>query len=548
MATLPALSGLLLGLSFPPVDWHGLAWIALVPLAWCWTRPQLPRSAYWTAFGGGVVAHLLALSWLRTSYRYDSAWLGPYADVWLSISMLCAIAFLAMFWYGRRLTSRTRLPMTFVLPITWVSYEFVRFSIGILFDQTGFPWAKLAITQVREGGFLQVADLGGEYLLSFLIAMVSGAIVDVLLLWEQGVGVLRRGGEPPLAWRVVGPLVAVVLLLAVVGYGHWRVSQQCFESGPVACLMGEMDLPPFLDRGRIATAVDGPNHPTDWPDLLLWPELALHHKLLDGLRAEQAVWQPKMPPNLAMVTESNPESYSRKVKNGLTEAAQEIGSAILIGCERYQAKPEYWQRYNSLVCVDPRRGLMGSYDKCFPVPWAEFMPYVDPKTKRGENTYDRGDGAKLFEITARRSERAYRCLPVLCYDLCFASLFRTSMAAANQQGKEDFIVHCGAEGQDLTGVLSEWMLRAARLRAVENRRAIVRNVSYGKSGIVDSNGHLLVDATPKVIEKPIYLGAIPIDDRTSWYALIGNWPLMILCIVTAIATAVSRQSAAYGGE
>ncbi|MFV2035445.1 MAG: hypothetical protein ACC631_10145, partial [Halocynthiibacter sp.] len=120
-----------------------MAWIALVPMAWCWTRKELPRSAYWSAYVGGVISHLLVLAWYRTCYNDGSVWFGPLSDVWWIISLLGGFFFLAMFWYGRRLARLSRLPMSIVLPVVWVSYELIRHHGGALFDQTGFPWAKL---------------------------------------------------------------------------------------------------------------------------------------------------------------------------------------------------------------------------------------------------------------------------------------------------------------------------------------------------------------------------------------------------------------------
>jgi len=137
IAALPALSGLLLGFSFPPFDWHWLAWIALVPLAYCWTRPQLPKSAYWSAFVGGIVFYLLALGWIRYCYMEEGqAGFGPYTDGWLFISLLNGFFFLGFFAYGRWMLGVMRLPVALVLPVAWVTLELARHHVGALVDQT----------------------------------------------------------------------------------------------------------------------------------------------------------------------------------------------------------------------------------------------------------------------------------------------------------------------------------------------------------------------------------------------------------------------------
>ena len=541
LAALPALSGLLFGLSFPPLDWHWLAWIALVPMAWCWTQPCLPRSAYWAAYLGGVAAHLLALSWLRTSYCYGGRWFGPYADAWLAISLLCGVFFVGMFAYGGWLARRTPLPMTLLLPVVWVSYELVHQYGAVLIDQTGFPWCKLALTQVGGGYFLQTADLGGASLISFLIAMVNGTVVDMMLVLSVRTGLLHRSGHAMRMPRIAGPFVAAVLLMLLAVYGRWRVAGEETEPGPVACLMGELDLPPLLDRQRIAAAVRQAQG--TWPDLLLWPELAWHHKLFDAGTRLTLASLPAIPPDVAAVIGPRLKTYPGYVRQSLVGSANEFDATLLIGCERLSLGKHCWQRFNSIACTRRQLGfqqpVIECYDKRYPVPWAEFLPY----SGGGESTgYQHGAGQATFRIRSRENGRTYRCRPSICYDLCFASHFWNHATAGQTSGSPDFIFHCGAEGQDRTGALSEVMLRMARLRAVETRRAIVRNVSQGTSGIIDGNGEVRIAAAEHAIENPIWIGPIPIDQRTSFYARFGDWPMIFICVLsTLVGVSMDRK-------
>jgi len=528
IATFPALGGLLLGLSFPPVDWHWLAWVALVPIAWCWTQPQLPRSAYWSAFGGGVVFHLLALDWLRHCYLDSQAWFGPYTDGWVILSLMNGLIFLGFFGYGRWLIRATRLPMALVLPAAWVTFELVRHHASVLVDQTGFPWAKLAVTQADWLELIQIADLGGEYLLSFLIAMVGGAIVAVS-------GSRGNRSETAASARSYYSLFVFALLVGVVVYGKWRIAESDFQPGPLVCLMSKHDSPTSIDRDRIET---------ETADLLVWPELTLHVSLIDTLPSEELASWPSLPLDVATQVGLNLLGHAERVRHDLVETARDLDATLLIGCERLEPGPRAWRRYNSIAHVDPQLGIVGCYDKCYPVPWAEFMPYVTNRVDSDdEDNFRRGNAPAQFDVRVRGGEVVYRCRPVLCYDLCFASFFRKEPKRASglaSAGPADFFVHSGSEGQDRTGVLAKIMLRAARFRAVETRRAIVRNVSQGTSGILDSNGHLRVALPGLVVEEPVLLGAIPIDHRRSLYARLGDWPMILLCAMFAVASIISR--------
>jgi len=376
---------------------------------------------------------------------------------------------------------------------------------------------------------IQVADLGGEYLVSFVVAMVSGMVVDGWLFWRRrSLEGEPRSGEPLLA----GVLVGGVVLVAAFSYGNWRISENDFQLGPIVCLMSKHDVPSQMDRKQIT--IEGR------PDLLVWPELALPASLLDLSQVEK---HPPLPLDVAAKIGPNLVDYAESVRNDWSNAAHHFKATLLIGCERFEPGPKAWRRYNSVACVDPQQGLVGCYDKCYPVPWAEFMPYVtDRVDSEDQDNFRRGTEPTQFEIRARAGETVYRCRPVLCYDLCFASFFRKKAHGKTATDTADFFVHSGSEGQDRTGVLAETMLRAARFRAIESRRAIVRNVSQGTSGILDGNGRLQVVVAGNALQQPVLLGAIPIDHRQSFYSYAGDWPMILLCVLVALmATADSRR-------
>ena len=76
--------------------------------------------------------------------------------------------------------------MYLLLPVVWVALEYVRAYV-----LSGFPWFYLAQTQYRQVRLIQIADLTGQYGVSFAVAMVNGALADILAgpLFAR-----RRGG------------------------------------------------------------------------------------------------------------------------------------------------------------------------------------------------------------------------------------------------------------------------------------------------------------------------------------------------------------------
>ncbi len=94
------------------------------------------------------------------------------------------------------------------------------------------------------------------------------------------------------------------------------------------------------------------------------------------------------------------------------------------------------------------------------------------------------------------------------------------------------------------------LLDMTRFRAIEMRRAIVRNVEGGYSGIIDSCGRLI--AAPQEIDfkEPVVLGAVPIDERRSAYYRYGDW-LPLGCAgatMLGIVSPVFRRKRERGGD
>src|SRR5262245_36666162 len=112
---LPALpAAALLYLSFFPISWGWLGWIALVPLIGLVRSTGRPRTIYWSAFLVGLAFYAPVLQWFRV------------ADVrmyvtWLFLTLYCALYFPAAVGLVRYLEGRTRFPLVVVLPVTWTA-------------------------------------------------------------------------------------------------------------------------------------------------------------------------------------------------------------------------------------------------------------------------------------------------------------------------------------------------------------------------------------------------------------------------------------------
>ncbi len=272
---------------------------------------------------------------------------------------------------------------------------------------------------------------------------------------------LSNGAVVDLLSRRFWPIVAAAgSLFLAIAYGSLRLEFQP-QPGPVIGLVPRGVMPNDLSVGSA--------------DLWLWPECAV--------RADQA------PAVLAQAT-------SRSTRDD---------ALMIVGCLR----PVGGGFANSATVVGSA-GCQGNYDKRFPIPWAEYAPWTLPFDVGTAGTVVPGASSPSFVARGRRFGIA------ICYDASVPAIYRRRDGA-------DFFVVASCEASDDRRQSAAMMLDIVRFRAVEARRAIVRNVEGGYSGIIDGCGRLIAAPQSLAFARPTILGAVPIDDRLSIYGRFGDW-------------------------
>lgn len=229
------LSAVLLTISFPPFDVWWVAYVALVPWMLGVVGGTRGRSTILLAWLAGGVFWSIVLYWLLLPTV-----IGAVATmVYLSLYWLLAAVLL-------RKAARRNWPAWIVLPLVWVALEYLR-----VYVISGFPWFHLAQTQYARQSLIQIADITGQYGVSFFVAMVNGLFVDILsaplfVRSDKGVAVTRR--------IPIGIAACLVALAGLLGYGGWRLSQDTRQPGPMLGIVQE--AVPISLQGREASDVE----------------------------------------------------------------------------------------------------------------------------------------------------------------------------------------------------------------------------------------------------------------------------------------------------
>jgi apolipoprotein N-acyltransferase len=469
-----------------------LAWIALVPLVLASRSSTHAPLQYTTAVLGGAIVSWMPLDWIRTSY--DGRGLsGENALLWLGMGIGLSPVLPAALWLLRRRSVR-RFPYVVALPLVWTSIEFVRFEYPRIVAQTPFPWLQLGATQL-ELPMAQIADLGGVWLVTLIVAVINGAIADACLIPR---GTKRR--------RITPLAIAAGVLAASYAYGRWRIDQPLSGLGPRIALMTPRDSNQLLIP---SIAKNLPN-----ADLYLWSETVLDQALL---------------------VDNEPHAIESEFAS-LDECLQFHATArrtpLLIGCPRVDRTNG--DRFNSLVWVAPddKQPRIAWYDKQALVPWSEFSPHqVRLFRNESSSRYQRGRRCSLFELQTSKQHRKTMIAPLICFDICFPAI-PAQYFALHRTRHPDLYVAASCEVADQTGALARAMLTMTRWRAIEMRRPIIRNAEGGWSGSVNSRGEVTVARDAK--DWPLVLPPVLLDRRTTLYATTGDW-VPIACL-TLLAT------------
>ncbi|MEK6791467.1 MAG: apolipoprotein N-acyltransferase [Deltaproteobacteria bacterium] len=500
------ISGLMLVAAHPPIGVGLMAWIAFVPFFLAIDGATAKQSAL-LGFISGVVFYLGDVYWVVNSMYY-------YGNVplWISVPVMVVLAaFLAVYtgvfaWLVTAVGKERPLLGVLLIPAVWVSFEYLRAN---LFLFTGFPWSLLGYTQFNQTHLIQIADVTGVYGLSYLVMMVN----VVAYQWVKSVR--EQGGGKPLS----GTGVAAIALALTIIYGFaaiGRVDGELLRSRQVkvSVAQGAIDQGVKWDSSYRMNTVDiyrklSMKAAEDGASLIIWPESAMPFFLGQGVK-------------------ETAEETRRA-----TGAAKETNTYILTGAPAYNynfktAEPGY---FNSAYLIAPDGALIGRYDKVHLVPFGEYVPMKNvlwfvKKLTVGAGDFVSGHGAYPIAGFPHGS------LGVL---ICYEAVFPEIAAEAVRNGAS-ILVNITNDAWFGRSSAPYQHLEMSALRAVENRRFLLRAANTGISAIVDPAGRIKARTT--LFEKTVLTGeAVFTKEWLTFYTMYGD-VFAYGCLVFGAAGAV----------
>jgi apolipoprotein N-acyltransferase len=475
------LSAGLLELPFPlagpmPV-WRSIfAWFALVPLLWAILLrgsadgPRPLRRGFLLAYLCGFLWYAGNCYWVRdTMLRYGD--MPPMAPTLLLMGYSLVLGlYFGLFGLGvalvRRATGSTKLALA-AAPILWAGLELAASRI------TSVPWDQLGYSQVDNAVLNQLAPWTGVYGISFVLVAVNALIAGGLALDRCsakrlfGIGgiVFAIAGTAGIFLAPPRPTTTATAVLIqpnldVAGENNWTHPGE-WEShiAEFTRLAGEQCktyIAGIPQTGAPKGEIVCPPYPTH-PDLVAWPESPAPF-FEDDARFEQAMKQ---------VAHS-------------AQAPLIVGS---VGMSLPAEEPS-WRMYNSALVVSTDGARVGRYDKIHLVPFGEYIPYKEllffaHKLTGRVSEFTRGSERKVFRLNSHR----YGVF------ICYESVFADEVRQFAQLGAE-VLVNVSDDGW-YGDTSAPWQhLNMARMRAIENRRWILRDTNTGVTAGIDPYGRV----------------------------------------------------------
>jgi len=497
---LAGLSGLLLTGAFPNLNLDWLAWCALVPLliavqnlVWL-DRIRLGLAA-------GLTHYLTLVYWL-----YYTMQTYGHLPWYLSIPVLFLMATYLALYIIAFATLATRLHTKpavclFLIPALWVSLEYIR---SFLF--TGFPWELIGYTQYRALHIIQISDMFGVYGISFLILLTNVAIYQVYLFFTAG----DRNTSPVTKRGIIGAAMAAVIMISATWvYGAFRIKSIDTLAGNsvskrIAVVQGNIEQslkwdPTFqMETIRKYTRLSllaGDQK----PKLIVWPETATPFYFL----------------------------HNARLSNMVLRGIREVSTHFLVGSPSFSQKDKRIEYYNSAYLMGPDGTEIGKYDKAHLVPYGEYVPL------RKWFPFLRKMVAQVGDFVAGKKGETlawndYRLGVLICYEIIFSDLSR----AVTKNGAAVLINITNDAWYGRTSAPYQHFSMTV-LRAVENRRSLIRAANTGISGFIDPVGRVM--ASTQLFTDAALTRNVPFLKDVTFYTRYGDLFALLCLAVTLFA-------------
>lgn len=503
-------SGILFGISFTPFPFPFplFLFVAFVPYFFVVTKRQtllkVNAASYLTFF----VMSLITVFWVGS---WQSA-----ADPFLMVSGVVLVFFLpcvmlinSTLFYASRKVFKKDLSL-YLFPFFWVTGEYI-----LTLTDLKFPWLTIGHGLAKFTSFIQIADIVGAFGLSFIVLWINIFIFKGVKSFKENVKV----------GSIYFSIAASIFILIIV-YGFVKISSIDNDEKKIRVGIIQPNIDPWnkWELGGLDQILDNyfslsQKCVDEGAKIILWPETALPVYLLSGTYQDEvdSIYSFLKKNNVSLLT-GMPDFIVYDKETPRNAKYNEAG--------RY-----HYATYNSILLFQPDRNEVQRYGKMQLVPLGEHTPFVDQlpflgdllKWGVGISGWNIGQDTTVFKFV--NDKYTIKVGGLVCYESVFPTF-------------PNYFVDRGA--QFLTVLTNDsWYGKLsgpyqhkefANLRAVENRRAVVRCANGGVSCLINKFG--VTEIETEMFTRTHLVVDVPLNGEKTFYT---KNPLIIPVLSSAFS-------------
>ncbi len=497
---LALLSGILFFASWPPIGFPFILFVVFTPLFFI-NSSELKWSEYFfVIFVFCIISVGSTCCWVLI----NAHWWYLIGILWQALLM--TLPFLLFYKMKNKFSEPFAL---FAFLSAWISYEFIALNFNY-----NFPWLLLGNGFANYPKYIQWYEYTGVLGGSTWIVVINILIYLIFRLKKKMLGI------------VTICFIAIPIIFSIILYNTTTDDGKKIEVVIVQPNFNPLtekfpDGKHYIHFEKQMSILTGLANAVATPEtkIVVFPETAIIQGVWDG-NVQEVIKNKKLDsffkkhPNVNLLT--GIEVYA-------SAAAKE--NSIFVPT-RFEENIGYHELFNSTLLINPSKGFTFQ-NKCRLLPFSERVPFTNLKIANKiccRLNIDNG-------ITADKIQRVLtlddglKVAPVICYESLFGSYVTNYI---KKGANVIFIISNDGWWGESAGHKQHFSY--ARLRAIENRRSVVRSANTGISAIINKRGDIVVSI--KSFKREALRSTVTLNNKQTFYSMCGDYLGLLFMTIT----------------
>jgi apolipoprotein N-acyltransferase len=492
-------AGILMGLSFPPFPFpfQLLMFAGLIPLLIVLEKKERLLDINRAVYLFGFIFSLITLYWVGSWQEKSDPFLMISGGLLVFVNPVFFLIPSTLYYLARGLFSRKI--ALYAFPFFWITYEYL-----YMLTDASFPWLVLGGGLSKFTSYIQIADTVGTLGLSLFVLYINIFLYTAITSFRKNRIVFLA--------NVSG---AVLLFIIPLLYGFYTINNFELSDRKVTVGIIQPNLDPW-DKWAGGNLTDITQLHLDLSkeaidqgaQLLVWPETALPVYLYGGTYEN--------------IVEQIDEFLRKEGIYLLTGMPHVIffqeGDSIPADAKYSEKSGYYYSTFNAVLLVGPGEGVVQQYGKMKLVPFGERVPFVDAfpflgdliKWGVGLSGWNVGKDTTIFQAPYKGEEDSLRINGLVCYESIYPYFISQFI-----QKEADLIAIVTNDSWYGNSSGPYQHKEFAVVRAVENRKSVIRAANGGISTIIDPLGRTTKET--RMFTREVLTGEVILQEGSTFF-------------------------------